>query len=409
MAIVESIDHNAFRGIIRLSDTGSTQTCIFNPSPFFGTLPTPGSLILIYRRGSHYARYIVTLSELEVGSDSPSTDEKISGSEERVGKLPKMQPGNSFVGSPGRVFFDSNGSVFVSNKLGNLSLELNNAISKTKLNADNFSMATHGNSVRISTASSVPFTFGDTISIEKNVPIPEIPEEAAPLTPQINIASMKIDSIGGISLEAVKTSPLTPTASLDLSPLLLPGVARLRNLLSNVVLYPTGRVSVNTPLSEISLNELGSVRLSNLVGSMEVNPAGVISLDGSQLDMRADLGISMRALGITMESLLPVAIDSPLLSISGSISFTSPDGSLATSTGAFSLICPSFSVTSPSSSFSGNTAVSGGLSVLGSASFSGSMAMAGTAIVSPLASVSTIGKIPVMINGVLAGFIPVIP
>lgn len=362
LSVVESVDSAGYRAVVRSWDSGGRQSCVINPSPYMGIIPEKDTVVLTYKKQGWYSRYLMPIANLTDSSDK-TTDQKFEKGEERLGEIVRgLEPGDCFFGRYSRLLMDNVGNARLYSKGGNLGLTLNHSTSKTELYGTNFSVFTPGNGIRIRSVSSIPTTFGDTIRIEKNVPLPLIPEEVLPTPPlPTNIALFEIDEIGGITLEAVKTSPVTPTASLELSPVSDPGNVRLRNLLAFLTFSSTGDVDLFGPKASLELGATGSVVLTGGpgTGSFTASQTGQVNL-ASTADMLLNAGINLTVLAKTM-----VVQATP-----GPISLTA--------TTKIDLLAPVVN-------------------------------FFGLPATIPLIAVTTLAKIPVTVNGVLVGFLPVIP
>lgn len=352
LGIVDSIDSTTRRGMVKSVETGGTQSCVFNASPFGGHVPGVGALVAIYRKRGYYARYLFTVSEM-VDDTVLSDADKINDGEEPAGVSPQVDIGDTFIGRYGRFLSDDQGNVTMYTESGGQQLTLSDSNNNASLSAWNFKVLTPGNGILISTSSSVPDTFGDSITISKNVPVPLLPDEIL-TTPTVltNISSIGIDAAGGITL-----SSLAGLASLQLSaPMFLlgpdvPGRVLLGNSTSSLTLEATGSISLKNAQCGIDLESVtGNASISSLMGS-----------------------VSLTSIGKTVD-----------ITGAGGVSLLSPKGV----------------------SISGLTVqvagiLEGKIPALG-------MSFFGAPASIPLISQTAIALIPVMVNGILAGHIPVI-
>jgi hypothetical protein len=366
LAIVKSVDPEKFRGVIQSLDTGSTQNCIMNPSPFGGIMPTEGSLVAVYRKQGWWARYLFPVSELVDQSERSLEKRLEEEQEEPLGAVEYLDAGESFYGRHGRLRFDNQGSVFLSSKMKDVSLKLSHQIKRAELTANDFMLSTHGAGIRVITQGSVPTTFGDTIRIEKNVATVSIPKEISNIdAPVPTIAYFEIDKVGGMTLSATLGAAKLSLSGADITGANSIGEAVLSNEISKLSLSPIGDVEITGPICEFSMSAAAEVILSNNVGSLTISPSGVTQL-ASGADMTLLAGTSLLATASTTMDFIAstkATITSPIIDLVG----TAP------------------------------------------LSLSGSPTFTGIAAAVPLIGVTTTWKIPVSINGVPVGFIAVIP
>lgn len=406
---VVSLDHKAMRGRIKSVTSGTEQDAMFNPSPYMGIMPKTGETVAVFKKHSWFERYLFPIAR----ERDASAKDKLK-SEEQPGDVPRLSPGDMFVGPKARLFFDDTGNATLRNFQGNLSIKLNDVTSKISLSATNYSLSTPGNGIRILTESSVPTTFGDSISIQKNAPLPTLPEELTNFVPSTltELSSMNIDSLGGISLSSIAGLASLRLSAGTLTEPFLPGNIRLENPIAGLKIDATGSIGLETVVGDVSirnilcnlkLGEDQSLELSNTASSLTFSNAGIVTL-ASSADMVLNAGTSLTELASTS-----ILLQAPAITISG---VTTVAGSLMVSGGAPAVMTGTMALTGAATlsgalTVAGVTTLNGALFVNGMPSFVGVTAPAMPPL--PLMGVSAHAKIAVLVNGVVAGFIPVIP
>lgn len=313
LAVVKAVDPDNFRGTIKMIGTGALQECIMNPSPFGGHMPTEGSLIVVYSKQGWYFRHLLTLSDVVPFSEESAEQRLAADIEEPTATIERLEPGESFYGhySGGRLRFDSEGSAFLSNRTKDLSFKLSAQIKRAELTANDFLFATHGNGIRIWTSGSVPTTFGDTLRIEKNVATVSIPKEITKVdAPVANISYFEIDKVGGMTLSATIGTAKLSLSGADITGANSIGQAKLQGALSSITFSPAGDVDVFGPIGQFSMGATGEISLNNKVSSLTLAPAGIAQL-ASKADMTLLAGTSLLAsatTSITLQANMPLSL-----------------------------------------------------------------------------------------------------
>lgn len=236
IAIVTNVDTEKFRARVKYVETGGNpQTVVFNPSATGAHMPMEGELCLVYRVGQFYARYIMSLG-MPVSDEDLSIEDRVLKQEEPIGDIPKLLPGESFIGSKAKIHWNNNGDIRMYTQSGGQQISISEKTAKVSISAHNYKFSTQGAGIVVRTQSSLPTTFGDSLRLEKNMPAPLIPDEiGGGLTLPTNLSLIEMDALGGI------------TASV------LAG-------------------------AELVLNEIGRVRLANLMGSFNIAPDGELTV-----------------------------------------------------------------------------------------------------------------------------------
>ncbi len=253
IGIVTNVDTEKFRARVKYLETGgSPQSVVFNPSATGGNMPMEGELCLVYRVGQFYARYIMSLG-MPIPEEELSLEDRVTKQEELTGDLPKLLPGESFIGSKGKVHFNNNGDIRMYTQSGGQQINISERTAKVSVSAHNYTLSTQGAGIAIRTKSSVPTTFGDILRLEKNVPAPLIPEEiGGGLTLPTNLSLIELDALGGI------TASVLAGGELILSEI---GGVRLANTLGSFNIHPDGEIVVFSA-KNASLEGLLTVQLT---------------------------------------------------------------------------------------------------------------------------------------------------
>lgn len=317
LCIVESLDTERLRGIVRSLENFESYACIFNTSPTGGALPRVGSVVAVYNKQNWWYRYLFTISEpLNTSGENAerTIDEILSGQEELPGDVPRLKGGESYLGRDGRIVFDDGGNIRLTNRGTNLSLTLNEELSKVTLSGNNIAFSTPGEGIRILTESSVPDTFGDSIRIEKNVPAPAMPEEVSNVAPTLsNITHFEIDKLGAFNVSVLQgnsTFEMDAIGNIDLGNQVAGlGMSALGDIdLANDVAFfsmtALGDVTLRNNIGTLKVSQLGLVELSNKLSSLDMDPAGVVNLNGTKVDI---VSTSTATIEATAEAALEAA------------------------------------------------------------------------------------------------------
>ena len=246
LAVLTGVDTTTYRATATYLDTGGTQICTFAPSGGHGEMPLEGSLCAVYRKGQFLCQFIKELSDYTPTTQLSVEQRLAAGSELRVGTVPILQPGEMFIGRLGKAVFDNAGSVSLSSQTGSMKMELNDKTQRAYLGGNNMTLSTPDTAIRILTASSIPSTYGDSIRIEKNIPLPyTTPDELALYSPAAVIPSLSYIEIDHFN--AITASVLVPGPAIE---------------------------------SQLELDELGSIRLGHTLGYFNVDAVGDVTVSG---------------------------------------------------------------------------------------------------------------------------------
>jgi hypothetical protein len=387
------------RGVVRSLLTGGRQNCILNPSPYMGIMPLPNALVAIYRKQGWFSKLIIPLADLVQDNDR-TVDQRLSElTEEPTGNIMSLDPGECYFGRFGRIFMDKNGSVNMFTSQRSQSVNLDAVTKRIDIASNNFDLKTHGQTISIHTTPSIPVgptaTFGDTLRIEKNVMTPEIPRviPGASLAVPTNISRIEIDAAGGITMGASKVG-LAYTAKLDLSPLDSPNYVRLMNTGASLIFTALKEIELETtPCSLVMKPATSFVSLTNNVCYLSITGGNLSMSSGASTVI--DSKTSMQLLSSTTTSIsatTSISITAPTVTINGSLSVAGGAPTVMTGT----------SVHTGKSTFNGIIEMNGAISM------NGALSSVGVPTVMLLTGVSTKGLIPVTVNGVIVGSIPVI-
>jgi hypothetical protein len=171
LGVIESVNEDTFRCEVRMLESSSCEQAILNPSPLFSSMPSPGTLCLVYEKSNYYRRILLPLSEIQ--NESSRTIEERLDREEEPGLTPVMKVNEMFVGRNGRILFDDAGNVLAASERTRAQLKLMDEDALVEMFSYDFDIYTTAKGIRIRTEASDPDSFGDTLFIERNTPAPE--------------------------------------------------------------------------------------------------------------------------------------------------------------------------------------------------------------------------------------------
>lgn len=414
---------------------GNSKAVPYSIHPGGGVCPSVDDMVLLFDRPGGGKRICQILYPIE-----GLTDDQVSVSPVTPGRNLSMNEGEAKIGGFGFAHFDDKGNSRMQSESARSGIELKYDTAKVETYGQNFDHYTQGKNVRIRTTRPSTAMWGDTLWLEVNNPsissidpYPEVPSNTLGrfvisntgsinadvlVTPTLNSLNLKMDVLGNVSLGRL-TGPIT------LTPVPTPGV-------------PLTPVRTSPPLGAgFKLDSLDNVELLNPYGSIKIDKSGNVNIRGytnsatsgsiSLSNPLASISISGLDGSISLTNQSVFSVTSPSTVFSGSITFSAAGGSSATAAGPFSLTTPGFSINSANTSFSGNTSINGNTAVSGNISIGGALTVVGAASVTgditllgkinmpgavftpvPFAAASYRAAIPVFVNGIFAGIIPVI-
>lgn len=355
---ITSVNTEKFRCDIEFPGTNSVARNVpFTPNPLFGFMPETGTHVSVCSRPGAGHRVIGLLDRPD--SRKP---EEVLVQENKPGTIPRMEMGDVYIGHRGRAYFSKHGDVYVTARGSRASLELNCEKAKAELYAYNFDIFTPGRNVRIRSQSTVAAAWGDSLSLEVNMPGPELLQthlgrinidkfgsmnlDVLPLTAgAVNLSMGITGAIGlgrGFPLKTVglEMGPVgldsidlfTPKHYFSMDPLMqrvalenLPGLTDLTmtdigdvHLGSQSSYFSVSRtlqsVSMRSALSRVELQDNGSLTLANNANDYNISgTSALLSLAGKTVDMMATAG----PLGLSSTTVASIA--APLINL-GAIS-----------------------------------------------------------------------------------------
>ena len=302
LAVLTNVNTTTYRATATFLDTAASQTCTFTPSGGHGEMPLEGSLCAVYRKGNFYCQFIKELNDFTPTTDLSPDQRLSSGSEIVVGTAPVLEQGEMYIGRYGRAVFNNAGSVSITTQMGNMGLQLNDKTQISTLMGNNYTLTTPDSAIRIATTSSLPTTYGDSIRIEKNIPVPYItPGELAVYTPTAVVPSLAYIEID--EFNAITASVLAPGAAVNsIMTLDELGNVEIGNELGNFSVDPLGEVSIFSTSStnvksltsvsltaalsggaQIELSADGQVYAGNNTSSLTLDPTGDVTISGDKI------------------------------------------------------------------------------------------------------------------------------
>lgn len=316
-----SVDTTNFTCDLTFVGTYSSATQVpLAPHPMMGMMPSAGDLVAIYDHPGYGKRVLFPLYESEDLTVSQLQDRPTQS-----GLVPNLNEGEVYIGRYGRALFDNQGNAYIQSQAARSGLNLKYDSSVSELYGQNLDIHTSGNNVRIHSSSSIPAIWGDSLSLEVNIPIapgidsaPEvIPSNLGRLvignTGSVDIdvlplslspLSLQVNSVGYISMGRL-SGPITPISR----PPLLAGLTidifntiNLTNPLGGLSIpgslaVSLGNVSLRSAVANSSLNLLadGSIDIKNSSGFFRIDSDGSMLMSNSSigLDLGSDGSMSM--------------------------------------------------------------------------------------------------------------------
>ena len=306
IGIIDSIYPDRFRCDIQFPGAvgNIVRDVSISPHAQFGIMPFKGDIVAVYDRPGYGKRVIAILQ-----SKDDRDFLEILQDENKLGVIPEMASGDTYIGNNSRAYFYENGDAIISSDGDRAKIELRYEDARSILYGHNFSLESPGRGVRVrsvSTVSAGPLaTFGDSLRLEVNTPIQG--EVIEPITR----GSMTIDNLGGIALDTLPYSPMPSNFSMDSIGNIELGrgyptktIGLVMSSGSDISLFnPSGLIDISsdgsikaqTPLSEISLSSDGSFDLSTESYSLGITTVGGLSYIGKSVDIDATTTALVRA------------------------------------------------------------------------------------------------------------------
>lgn len=440
---VESVDGKFFRATVRFSDSlAAPDNVVVAPSSYFGHLPEVGTVAVVYDVpgwDKYTIGYLGTLNE-------KTSDEIALTGENDTTHIPygTMKQGDTYIGKYGRAYFNSLGDAVITTFHNRAQLKLDEKDASAYLSGYNFELTTPGKGISIATSSSIPGIYGDSLSIQRNVPSPlsSIPKEFNPV-PNIKVSEISLDTAGDFIID-VGINGTTPSSyfTMDIVGDITMGNVQkaslsiyadtevdLHNPLAGLKLGMTGDSTLSTATAEVYVDTLGMTRLASFSapGTLPVASLALDGITGNSTLFANNSNAINAVVSNSITASVSNVLTAPLNTVAGTLNVVGPiimsgPAGVITSNTPTTMTTPGFAIISKNTSFSGNTSVAGNTTITGNTSITGNTAITGllsvtglpsfTGLASPTAfiALSEIAFIPVvvMVGGIpMAGRIPV--
>jgi hypothetical protein len=401
LGVVESFSPDSFRAIINFPDSLSTvPNVVATPSAHFGYIPSAGTVAVVYDKPGWSKQVIGYLSEL----NERTPEEVAANGENDPIHIPHlaMKPGDTYIGKYGRAYFNSAGDVAINTFHSRATIELSDKDATVILSGYNFELSTPGKGVRFASESSLPGLFGDSISIQKNVPSPiaSLPSSLNP-APLVKVTDFTINSVGDVSLD-VGIVGILPSSyfSMDVvGDISLGNVQKaalniyadtevdLHNPLAGLKMNASGVSTFSTSIAEVYIDTLGTTKLSSRAAPGDPVASASLMLNGVA-GVNTMFGTVSNVFNANTSNIFsaPAHIMTGILDLNGPLNLVGAAGAIV-STGAMTVAAPNLSVTSPSMSFNGSMVISGNTAIAGKATITGDTSVIGNTSVTGILSV----------------------
>jgi hypothetical protein len=384
LGIIESIDKETYIATVRMADgLGQPNNVVATPSAHLGFLPEAGTIAVVYDKPG-WEKHVI--GYLSIPNDRTFEEVAASGENDATNvPFKSMKGGDMYVGKYGRAYFNSSGDVGINTFHNRATIKLDEKESTAKISGYNFEMTTPGKGISIFTSSSIPGIYGDSLSIQRNVPSPasSIPKEFNPV-PNIKVSEITLDTAGDFIID-VGINGTTPSSYFSMD---IIGDITMGNVQkASLSIYADTEVDLHNPLAGLKLGIAGDSTLSTTTAEVYVDTLGMTRL--SSLSAPGTLPVASLALdGITGNATLFSNLTTSITSVVSNV-ITAPTvaGPITMGGGAgagtmnsltaTTLNTPGFAIVSPSTSFSGNTTIAGNTTIQGNTLVSGNTTLVG--------------------------------